>query len=102
MMVSEYVTIDGKSYVTDEQYDKVLCLLKKKDDELYRLKEKAKVMLNTNQGPSCFCENKEDYVSVALALETLAYHSKIYLDATLRNENTFSREIQKLLRAALD
>ena len=102
MMVSEYVTIDGKSYVTAEQYDKVLLLLKKKEDELFQLKEKARVVLNTSSAPSCFCKNKEDYVRVALALETLAYHNKIYLDATMRNENVFSLEIQKLLRATLD
>jgi hypothetical protein len=38
MMVSEYITIDGKSYVTTENYDKVLYLLKQKEDELYRIK----------------------------------------------------------------
>lgn len=42
-------------------------------------------------------ENPMDYVRVALALETLAYHNKEYLNSMLRNESNFSQEIQWLL-----
>lgn len=42
-----------------------------------------------------------DYVRVALALETLAYHNKNYLDRRLYDNCTFSEEIQTLLTDAI-
>ena len=43
-----------------------------------------------------------DYVRVALALETLAYHNKNFLDTVLAGSNAkFSEEIQWLLYKAL-
>ena len=43
-----------------------------------------------------------DYVRVALALETLAYHSKHYLDAKLQDNINLSEEIQTLLINAVE
>jgi hypothetical protein len=42
-----------------------------------------------------------DYVRVALALETLAYHNKEYLDIRFSGNNRLSEEVQALLLAAL-
>ena len=43
-----------------------------------------------------------DYVRVALALETLAYHNKNYLAPTMQDNNRISEEIQALLNEALN
>lgn len=42
-----------------------------------------------------------DYVRVALALETLAYHNKNYLAPRLANNNAISEELQALLIEAI-
>lgn len=34
------------------------------------------------KSPECVCKTSEEYIRVALALETLAYHDKNYLDST--------------------
>lgn len=47
------------------------------------------------------CDNPMDYVRVALALETLAYHSKEYLDIRFSSNNRLNEEMQALLTAAL-
>lgn len=43
-----------------------------------------------------------DYVRVALALETLAYHDKNYLPKRLLDNANFSEEIQTLLINAIE
>lgn len=43
-----------------------------------------------------------EYIEVALALETLAYHNKNYLCHELCDNKNFSEEIQWLLHRALD
>lgn len=52
-----------------------------------------------------FCDfisdDPTDYIRVALAIETLAYYNKNYLDACIKDNCTISREIQSLLIEAL-
>lgn len=43
-----------------------------------------------------------DYVKVALALETLAYHNKNYLDKVMCCDAKRSIETQELLKAAIE
>lgn len=48
--------------------------------------------------PDTYCHNREDYVRIALAIETLAYHDKNLLTHTLAvNDAARSRMIQELL-----
>ena len=48
--------------------------------------------------PECVCKTPEEYVRVALAIETLAYHDKNYLDSCLAKSNAkISEEVQSLL-----
>lgn len=47
------------------------------------------------------CEDKMDYVKIALAIETLAYHNKDYLSPELHDNSVLSEEIQCLLRQAI-
>lgn len=42
-----------------------------------------------------------DYVRVALAIETLSYYNKNYLDESIKDNSKASEEIQALLMAAL-
>lgn len=49
-----------------------------------------------------YSDNPMDYVRVALAIETLAYNNKNYLDKSLRDNCKISEEIQALLVAALE
>lgn len=52
--------------------------------------------------PECVCKTAEEYVRVALAIETLAYHDKNYLDSTLaKNDARINEEVQACLNAAL-
>ena len=37
--------------------------------------------------PETYCKNPMDYVRIALAIETLAYHDKNYLTSTLAKSN---------------
>lgn len=52
--------------------------------------------------PECVCKTPEEYIRVALAIETLAYHDKNYLDSCLAKSNArISEEVQSLLTEAL-
>ena len=52
--------------------------------------------------PECVCKTAEEYIRVALAIETLAYHDKNYLDSCLAKSNAkISEEVQACLNAAL-
>jgi hypothetical protein len=42
-----------------------------------------------------------EYVRVALALETLAYHNKDFLNSSIRDNAALSEEVQSLLIQAL-
>lgn len=54
------------------------------------------------KSPECVCKTSEEYIRVALALETLAYHDKNYLDSTFAKSNAaISEEIQACLQKAL-
>lgn len=44
----------------------------------------------------------EDYVRVALAVETLAYHNKDFLSYELRDNAKISEEVQGLLTEAIN
>ena len=53
------------------------------------------------KSPECVCKTSEEYIRVALALETLAYHDKNYLDSTFAKSNAaISEEIQACLQKA--
>lgn len=43
-----------------------------------------------------------DYVRVALAIETLAYHNKNYLSKNLQDNSKISEEVQALLTKAIE
>ena len=48
--------------------------------------------------PDTYCHDREDYVRIALAIETLAYHDKNLLTHTLAVDDAArSRMIQELL-----
>lgn len=52
--------------------------------------------------PDYYSRDPMDYVRVALAIETLAYHNKNYLDRVLATSNArISKEVQSLLIDAL-
>ena len=52
--------------------------------------------------PECVCKTPEEYIRVALATETLAYHDKNYLDRCLaKSDARISEEVQALLTEAL-
>ena len=52
--------------------------------------------------PECVCKTPEEYIRVALAIETLAYHDKNYLDSCLaKSDARISEEVQSLLTEAL-
>ena len=52
--------------------------------------------------PECIRKTAEEYIRVALAIETLAYHNKNYLDSCLSKNNAkISEEVQACLNAAL-
>lgn len=51
--------------------------------------------------PETVDESPWEYVRVALAIETIAYHNKNYLDHIVCNDGLRSQEIQALLTAAL-
>ena len=52
--------------------------------------------------PECACKTPEEYIRVALAIETLAYHDKNYLDSCLaKSDARISEEVQACLSAAL-
>ncbi len=48
-----------------------------------------------------YSSNPMDYVRVALAIETLAYHNKSYLSNNLHDNAKISEEIQVLLTEAI-
>lgn len=48
--------------------------------------------------PGTYCKDREDYIRIALAIETLAYHDKNLLTHTLAVDDAArSRMIQELL-----
>ena len=48
--------------------------------------------------PDTYCNDREDYIRIALAIETLAYHDKNLLNHDLAVDNAArSRVIQELL-----
>ena len=48
--------------------------------------------------PDTYCHDREDYIRIALAIETLAYHDKNLLNHELAANNAArSRTIQELL-----
>lgn len=49
--------------------------------------------------PDTYCKDKMDYIRIALAIETLAYHNKNYL--WTGDDAKISEEIQALLFEAL-
>ena len=52
--------------------------------------------------PDFVCKTPEEYIRVALAIETLAYHDKNYLDSCLaKSDARISEEVQACLSAAL-
>jgi hypothetical protein len=48
-----------------------------------------------------YSSNPMDYVRVALAIETLAYHDKNYLSKNLHDNSMISEAVQALLNEAL-
>lgn len=48
------------------------------------------------------CQIAKEYIQIALALETLAYHNKNYLDKMMCNDAILSKEIQLLLMEAIN
>lgn len=52
--------------------------------------------------PEFYSGNPMDYIRVALAIETLAYYDKNYLDNSIKDNCKISEEIQSLLAAALE
>lgn len=47
------------------------------------------------------CKTAQEYIEIALALETLAYHNKNYLDSYMCNDAHLNEEIRLLLVEAL-
>lgn len=47
------------------------------------------------------CKTAQEYIEIALALETLAYHNKNYLDSYMCNDTHLNEEIRLLLVEAL-
>jgi hypothetical protein len=47
-------------------------------------------------------DNPIEYIKVALAIETLAYHNKNYLSPNLHDNSKISKEIQALLTKAIE
>lgn len=52
--------------------------------------------------PEMYDENPMEYVRVALAIETIAYHHKDYLSQNLRDNSKISEEVQALLTEAIN
>ena len=48
------------------------------------------------------CQTAKEYIQIALALETLSYHNKNYLDKMMCNDAILSEEIQILLMEAIN
>lgn len=61
------------------------------------------MMDNTEQKtfPEMVDSDPWEYVRVALAIETIAYHNRNYFDYTLYSNKSRSQEIQALLTEAL-
>lgn len=51
--------------------------------------------------PCTTCKTAKEYIEVALALETLAYHNKNYLDSYFCDNCNLSEEMQLLLLEAI-
>lgn len=57
--------------------------------------EKSEYALKSH--PDTYCHDREDYVRIALSIETLAYHDKNLLSHELCDDARRSRMIQELL-----
>lgn len=51
--------------------------------------------------PMAVCRTAKEYIEVAIALETLAYYNKNYLDSMMCNDAKENEEIRLLLFEAL-
>lgn len=51
--------------------------------------------------PQAICKTAKEYIEVALALETIAYHNKNYLDSYFCDNCNLSEEMQLLLLEAI-
>lgn len=51
--------------------------------------------------PWAVCKEPKEYIEIALALETLAYHNKNYLDSVMINNKKRNEEVRLLLLEAL-
>lgn len=51
--------------------------------------------------PRAVCDKPEEYIEIALALETLAYHNKNYLDSVMCKDKERNEEVRLLLLEAL-
>lgn len=49
-----------------------------------------------------YSDKSVDYIRMALAIETLAYHDKNYLNKNLQNNSKISEEVQALLIKAIE
>lgn len=67
-------------------------LIEKKEKQM----SKSEYALKTH--PDTYCKDREDYIRIALAIETLAYHDMNLLNHELAVDNAArSRVIQELL-----
>lgn len=51
--------------------------------------------------PIAVCDTAKEYIEVALALETLAYHNKNYLDSMMCEDAKRNEEVRLLLLESL-
>lgn len=54
-----------------------------------------------SNSPWAACNSARAYVEVAMALETLAYHDKNYLDSVMRKDTERNAEVRLLLSEAI-
>lgn len=51
--------------------------------------------------PWAVCKDPKEYIEIVLALETLAYHNKNYLDSVMIDNKKRNEEVRLLLLEAL-
>lgn len=51
--------------------------------------------------PWAVCKDPKEYIEIAIALETLAYHNKNYLDSVMCKDKERNEEVRLLLLEAL-
>ena len=54
-----------------------------------------------NDSPMAVCDTAKEYIEVALALETLAYYNKNYLDSMMCKDAKRNEEVRLLLLESL-